>query len=193
LRTGISLQPAGDHVSARRFRRSRAPRSRAPHPGLDRRWRRAGPERDRSERRPGGREGAGVGDPPDRQPRTCVRSRGPLQQVAAGRACDAQRFALTGLVDAGDERGQRPPVRDLVELGKLLGAHDELRQSGTTPRHGAGQSCGSARINQAMVQTRVTGTCTGTNGAIGEVTQSGHVVCNPSASQELGARRPEPE
>jgi hypothetical protein len=45
---------------------------------------------------------------------------------------------------------------------------------------------GSVRINQALVQTRVIGTCSGTNGAIGRVLQSGRVICNPSASQEFG-------
>ncbi|HTP22831.1 MAG TPA: hypothetical protein VMJ65_24710 [Solirubrobacteraceae bacterium] len=46
---------------------------------------------------------------------------------------------------------------------------------------------GSARINKALVQTRVNGSCTGTNGAIGQITQSGHVLCNPSAPQEFGS------
>jgi hypothetical protein len=33
----------------------------------------------------------------------------------------------------------------------------------------------------------VSGTCTGTNGAIGQITQSGHVVCNATAPQEFGS------
>ncbi|MGH2882524.1 MAG: hypothetical protein ACRDPA_07465, partial [Solirubrobacteraceae bacterium] len=41
--------------------------------------------------------------------------------------------------------------------------------------------------NQTLVQTRVTGTCTGTNGAIGQITQSGHVVCNASAPLQFGS------
>ncbi len=37
------------------------------------------------------------------------------------------------------------------------------------------------------MQTRVSGQCSGINGAIGQVTQSGHVVCNPTASKEFGS------
>jgi len=63
----------------------------------------------------------------------------------------------------------------------------QIRNNAVTWQKIAPGTIGSARINQALVQTRVTGTCTGTNGAIGQVTQSGHVVCNPSAPQEFGS------
>ncbi len=63
----------------------------------------------------------------------------------------------------------------------------QIRNNAVTYQKIAPGTIGSARINQALVQTRVTGTCTGTTGAIGAVTQSGHVTCNPSASQEFGS------
>jgi hypothetical protein len=63
----------------------------------------------------------------------------------------------------------------------------QLRENSVTWDKIAPGTVGSARINQALVQTRVSGTCTGTDGAIGQITQSGHVVCNPSASKEFGS------
>jgi hypothetical protein len=63
----------------------------------------------------------------------------------------------------------------------------QIRNNAVTYQKIAPGTIGSARINQALVQTRVTGTCSGTNGAIGQVTQSGHVVCNASAPQEFGS------
>ncbi|HEY1516719.1 MAG TPA: hypothetical protein VGF91_09900 [Solirubrobacteraceae bacterium] len=63
----------------------------------------------------------------------------------------------------------------------------QIRGNAVTWQKIAPGTIGSARINQGLVQTRVTGTCTGTNGAIGQVTQSGHVVCNPSASEQFGS------
>ena len=63
----------------------------------------------------------------------------------------------------------------------------QIRNNAVTYQKIAPGTIGSARINQGLVQTRVTGTCEGTNGAIGQVTQSGHVVCNPSASQQFGS------
>jgi hypothetical protein len=63
----------------------------------------------------------------------------------------------------------------------------QIRNNAVTWQKIATGTIGSARINQSLVQTRVTGTCTGTNGAIGQVTQSGHVVCNPSAPAEFGS------
>ncbi len=63
----------------------------------------------------------------------------------------------------------------------------QIRNNAVTFQKIAPGTIGSARINQTLVQTRVTGTCSGTNGAIGQITQSGHVVCNPSAPQEFGS------
>ena len=63
----------------------------------------------------------------------------------------------------------------------------QLRENSVTWDKIAPGTVGSARINQALVQTRVSGTCTGTDGAIGQITQSGHVICNPSASKEFGS------
>lgn len=63
----------------------------------------------------------------------------------------------------------------------------QIRNNAVTWQKIAPGTVGSARINQRLVQTRVVGTCTGTNGAIGSITQSGHVTCNPSASAEFGS------
>jgi hypothetical protein len=63
----------------------------------------------------------------------------------------------------------------------------QLRNNSVTWSKIAPGAVGPRRINQAQVQTRVVGTCFGTNGAIGAVTQSGHVTCNPSASKEFGS------
>lgn len=63
----------------------------------------------------------------------------------------------------------------------------QIRNNAVTYQKIAPGTVGSARINQSLVQTRVTGACTGTNGAIGQITQSGHVVCNASAPQEFGS------
>jgi hypothetical protein len=63
----------------------------------------------------------------------------------------------------------------------------QIRNNAVTYQKIAPGTVGSARINQALVQTRVTGTCTGTNGAIGQIAQSGQVVCNPSAPAEFGS------
>jgi hypothetical protein len=62
----------------------------------------------------------------------------------------------------------------------------QLRNNSVTWFKIAPGTIGSARINQALVQTRVVGTCSGTNGAIGAITQSGHATCNPSMSKEFG-------
>ena len=66
---------------------------------------------------------------------------GLLQQLAAGRPCNAERFALAELVYAGDEREQQPAVRDLVELGKLLGEHERV----TAERHDVGAEAQAGR------------------------------------------------
>lgn len=63
----------------------------------------------------------------------------------------------------------------------------QIRNNAVTFQKIAPGTIGSARINQTLVQTRVTGTCSGTNGAIGQITQSGHVLCNASAPQEFGS------
>jgi hypothetical protein len=63
----------------------------------------------------------------------------------------------------------------------------QIRNNAVTYQKIAPGTIGSARINQGLVQTRVTGTCTGTNGAIGQITQSGHVACNATAPQEFGS------
>lgn len=63
----------------------------------------------------------------------------------------------------------------------------QIRNNAVTWQKIAPGTVGSARINQGLVQTRVTGTCTGTNGAIGQITRSGHVTCNPSAPQQFGS------
>jgi hypothetical protein len=63
----------------------------------------------------------------------------------------------------------------------------QSRNNAVTYQKIAPGTIGSARINQTLVQTRVTGTCTGTNGAIGQIAQSGHVVCNPSAPAQFGS------
>jgi hypothetical protein len=63
----------------------------------------------------------------------------------------------------------------------------QIRDNAVTYKKIAPGTIGSARINQALVQARVSGTCTGTNGAIGQITQSGHVVCNATAPQEFGS------
>jgi hypothetical protein len=69
-------------------------------------------------------------------------------------------------------------------------AATQLRNNSVTWFKIAPGTIGSGRINQALVQTRVVGTCSGTNGAIGAVLQSGHVTCNPSASKEFGTNGP---
>jgi hypothetical protein len=63
----------------------------------------------------------------------------------------------------------------------------QIRNNAVTWQKIAPGTIGSARINQSLVQTRVVGSCTGTTGAIGSITQSGHVTCNPSASEEFGS------
>lgn len=63
----------------------------------------------------------------------------------------------------------------------------QIRNNAVTWQKIAPGTIGSARINQSLVQTRVSGTCTGTTGAIGQVTKSGHVVCNATAPQEFGS------
>lgn len=62
----------------------------------------------------------------------------------------------------------------------------QLRGNAVTWQKIAPGTIGNARINQALVQTRVTGTCTGTTGAIGAIGQSGKVTCNPSAPAQFG-------
>jgi hypothetical protein len=74
-----------------------------------------------------------------------------------------------------------------TQLPKGSGGTRQLRNNAVTWQKIAPGTIGSVRINQALVQTRVTGTCTGTNGAIGAVEQSGKVTCNPSASKEFGS------
>ncbi|HTU88216.1 MAG TPA: hypothetical protein VMF57_21730 [Solirubrobacteraceae bacterium] len=74
-----------------------------------------------------------------------------------------------------------------VALPKNSVGTKQIRNNAVTYQKIAPGTVGSARINQSLVQTRVTGTCTGTTGAIGAVTQSGHVTCNPSAPQEFGS------
>jgi hypothetical protein len=63
----------------------------------------------------------------------------------------------------------------------------QIRNNAVTWQKIAPGTVGSARINQALVQTRVVGTCMGTNGAIGSIAESGQVRCNPSASDEFGS------
>jgi hypothetical protein len=63
----------------------------------------------------------------------------------------------------------------------------QLRENSVTWDKIAPGTIGNARINQALVQTRVKDSCTGTDGAIGQITQSGHVICNPSASKQFGS------
>src|ERR1700744_4135441 len=63
----------------------------------------------------------------------------------------------------------------------------QLRENSVTWDKIAPGTVGNARINQTLVQTRVSGQCSGINGAIGQVTQSGHVVCNPTASKQFGS------
>jgi hypothetical protein len=62
----------------------------------------------------------------------------------------------------------------------------QLRNNSVTWFKIAPGTIGNGRINQALVQQRVTGTCSGTDGAIGAVLQSGRVTCNSSASKEFG-------
>jgi hypothetical protein len=67
-----------------------------------------------------------------------------------------------------------------------VGTH-QLRNNSVTWQKIRPGTIGSARIDQAMVQTRVTGTCFGANGAIGAVLQSGDVTCNPTLPKEFGS------
>jgi hypothetical protein len=46
---------------------------------------------------------------------------------------------------------------------------------------------GSNQINSSQVQARVSGTCTGTTGAIGSISSSGGVTCNPTAPSAFSA------
>jgi hypothetical protein len=63
----------------------------------------------------------------------------------------------------------------------------QLRENSVTWDKIAPGTVGSARINQALVQTRVSQTCTTTGGAIAQITQSGHVICDPSGSKQFGS------
>lgn len=73
-----------------------------------------------------------------------------------------------------------------TQLPKNSVGTKQIRNNAVTYNKIAPGTVGSGRINQTLVQTRVVGTCSGTNGAIGSVTQSGHVTCNSSASKEFG-------
>jgi hypothetical protein len=101
-------------------------------------------------------------------------------------------------------RGRRPSAPMVISLTALFFAFGGVGYAATQlPKNSVGTrqlrnnsvtwfkiapgTIGNARINQALVQTRVVGTCSGTNGAIGAVTQSGHVICNSSASKEFGS------
>lgn len=101
-------------------------------------------------------------------------------------------------------RGRRPSaaiVISLVALFFALGGASyaaftlpqgsvgtkQIRNNAVTYQKIEPGTVGSVRINQALVQTRVTGTCSGTTGAIGVVGQSGKVTCNPTAPKEFGS------
>lgn len=66
----------------------------------------------------------------------------------------------------------------------------QLRNNAVTWQKIARGTIGSARINQGLVQTRVSGTCSGTKGAIGRVLQSGRVSCNSTAPSQFGSAAP---
>jgi hypothetical protein len=87
-------------------------------------------------------------------------------------------FALGG---AGYAATQLPP--------NSVGTR-QIRSNAVTWNKIAPRTVGSGRINQALVQTRVTGKCSGTTGAIGQVLQSGKVACNPTAPAEFGKTSP---
>ncbi len=63
----------------------------------------------------------------------------------------------------------------------------QLRDNAVTWNKIAPGTVGSARINQALVQTRVSESCGTNGGAIAQITQSGHVICDPSGSKEFGS------
>jgi hypothetical protein len=63
----------------------------------------------------------------------------------------------------------------------------QLRENSVTWDKIAPRTIGNARINQALVQTRVTGSCAGSGGAITQIAQSGNVVCNPTSPKEFGS------
>jgi hypothetical protein len=100
-------------------------------------------------------------------------------------------------------RGRRPSASIVISLSALFFALGgvgyaatqlpknsvgtrQLRNNSVTWNKIAPGTIGNGRINQALVQQRVTGTCSGTDGAIGAVLQSGRVTCNSSASKEFG-------
>ena len=101
-------------------------------------------------------------------------------------------------------RGRRPSASMVVSVVALFFAlggagyaatqlpansvgNRQLRNNAVTWNKIARGTIGSARVNQAMIQTRVSGTCSGTKGAIGRVLQSGRVSCNATAPNEFGS------
>jgi hypothetical protein len=93
-------------------------------------------------------------------------------------------FALGGV---GYAAATIPPGSvGTAQLQKGAVVNSRIHNNAVTFNKIAPGTIGAARVNQTMVQLRVTGTCSGTTGAIGQVTQSGHVICNPSASKEFG-------
>lgn len=100
-------------------------------------------------------------------------------------------------------RGRRPSASMVISLVALFFALGGAGYAATQlPRNSVGTkqirnnavtykkirpgTIGAGRINQAMVQTRVRGTCSGTAGAIGQVFRSGRVSCNSTAPSEFG-------
>ena len=74
-----------------------------------------------------------------------------------------------------------------TQLPKNSVGTKQIRNNAVTYQKIAPGTIGDARINQSLVQTRVSGTCSGTMGAIGAVGQSGKVTCNPTAPAQFGS------
>ncbi len=93
-------------------------------------------------------------------------------------------FALGGV---GYAASSLPPGSvGTAQLQNSAVTHSKLRYAAVTWEKIAPNTIGAGRINPGTVQVRVTGTCSGVNGAIGAVLQSGQVTCNPSAPKEFG-------
>lgn len=101
-------------------------------------------------------------------------------------------------------RGRRPSAPMAISLVALFFAfggvgwaatqlapnsvgNKQLKNNAVTFNKIAPSTIGAKRINQSVVQTRVSGTCSTSAGALASVTKSGGVTCHPTRPREFGA------
>lgn len=77
-----------------------------------------------------------------------------------------------------------------TQLPKNSVGNRQLRNNAVTWQKIKPGTIGAGRVNQASIQTRVSGTCSGSKGAIGRVSQSGRVSCNPTEPSQFGSTAP---